>query len=228
MYTIKKQTYDTPATGESDIVGLFHEFAVLYDRYRRQINTAVVVILTVLVLVGGYSLYQESRDKKASALLAQAMDAYRASQTGDEKALELFKKVRASYGGTLSADIAQYYSGNCLMTMGRNQEALAEYQDLVKRSGVDKELKGIAYQRIGYAQAALGSAEESLKAFEQAEALLGPGIATLEAARTYEALGKAEEAKKKYNAVAAVLPGSVPAGMSASPKFEKTGAAGIK
>ena len=222
MFTIKKQGANSVRSTEQDIVGAFHEIAVFYEQYRRQIQTIVSAILAILVLVGGYSLYQESRDRKASAMLAQAMDAYRASQSGDERSLDLFKKVRTAYGGTLSAHIAQYYAGNCLMNMGRSQDALAEYQDLVKRTGVDTGLRGLAFQRMGYAQAALGNAEGSLKAFEQAEALLGPGVATLETARLYEAQGKAGEAKKKYDSVAPVLPVSAPAG-GAKQEAQKAG-----
>ena len=43
--------------------------------------------------------------------------------------------------------------------------------------------------------------DDARKSFEQSEALLGPGVATVELARIYEAAGNKPEAEKKYKTV---------------------------
>lgn len=217
MYTIKKQTYGNVKNTEQEIVGLFHELAAVYERYRKQIQIAATAVLAVLVLSGGYTLYQESRDKKASALLSQADDLYHAAQPDYSKAYALFKQVRTDYAGTVSAEIAQYYAGNCLMDTGRTQEAVTEYQGLISRGG-NKEVAGLASQRMGYAYAAMGNTAEALNSFERAETLLGPGVASIEAARLLEATGKTAEAAKKYAAIAGAFPGA-----ASGEKAKKTG-----
>ncbi len=44
----------------------------------------------------------------------------------------------------------------------------------------------------------LGKQTEAIKAFEQSEAVGGPGVATIELARLYEASGNTSEALKQY------------------------------
>lgn len=211
MRTIKKQAYAAKSHPEQKIEGIMHTVSAMYAQYRRHVLIAVSAALAVLVTVGGYSLYQSGNDRKASAMLSRAYEHYSPRQTPQPdygKALELFREIRNKYSGTLSAAIAQYYAGNCLMSMGRMEEAVKEYQYFVKRHAGDRNLLGLVYQRMGYAYRALGNRDESLKAFEKAETLLGPGLATVEAASLYEQAGKTEEARKKYRMVAEKLSGT--------------------
>jgi len=53
-----------------------------------------------------------------------------------------------------------------------------------------------------------GKRDEAIKAFEQADALDAPGVATIELARLYEASGNVLESQKKYKIVQAKLGGS--------------------
>jgi hypothetical protein len=50
---------------------------------------------------------------------------------------------------------------------------------------------------------------EAIQAFEQADTLAGPGIATLELARLYEATGKTAEAQTKYKLIVEKLKGTI-------------------
>ncbi len=211
MYTIKKETSATARQREQEIEGLMHALSETYDRYRKHIFIAVTAVLAVLAAVGGYALYQARNDGKASAMLAGAYEYYRTGPSGQpeyQKALELFRQIRSGYSGTLSAAVAQYYAGNCLMGMGRTQDAVAEYQYFVKHYGDEKELLGLVYQRMGYAYGALGNREESRKSFERADLILGPGLAALELANLYAQEGKTEEARKEYEMIAQKLPGT--------------------
>lgn len=211
MRTIKKQAYAAKNHPEQKIEGIIHTVSAVYAQYRRYIVTAVTAVLAVLVAVGGYSLYQSGKDRTASAMLSRAYEYYsprQAPQPDYGKALELFREIGKTYSGTLSAAIARYYAGNCLMNTGRMEEAIKEYQYFVKQHAGDKNLLGLVYQRMGYAYRALGNRDESLKAFEKAETLLGPGLATVELANLYEQAGKTEEARKKYRMIAEKLAGT--------------------
>jgi tetratricopeptide (TPR) repeat protein len=211
MRTIKKQAYAAKGQQEQKIEGLMHTVSAMYAQYRRQILFAVTVALAVLVAVGGYSLYQSGNERKASAMLSRAYEYYsprQAPQPEYGKALELFREVASKYSGTLSAAIARYYAGNCLMNMGQMEGAVKEYQYFVKRHAGEKNLLGLVYQRMGYAYRALGNRDESTRSFEKAEALLGPGLATVELAGLYEEAGNIEEARKKYRMIAEKLPGT--------------------
>jgi len=63
--------------------------------------------------------------------------------------------------------------------------------------------------------------EEARQSFDQADALLGPGAATIELARSYEAAGNKAEAEKKYKVVLDKLMGTS-WGIEAMGKVQKT------
>ena len=209
MRTIKKQGYDAKKQPKQEIEGLLQSLLAVYGRYQTHVQVAMAIVLVVLVAFGGYSLYQNGNERKASALLAPALDVYSSPQPDLAKAVELFREVRKEYPRTLSGSIAQYYEGNCLAGMGRAQEAIEQYREVVKRSGAGNMLRAMAYQRSGYAYQSLGNREEAIKAFEQAESLRGPGMATLELAKLYALGGNKEASQKKYKVLTDNLPGTV-------------------
>ncbi len=208
MRTIKKQAYDPKKQPKQEIEGVLQSLLTVFGRYRMHVQAAVAAVLVVLIAFGSYSLYQTNGERKASALLAPALDVYSAPQPDLEKAVELFREVRKKYPRTLSGSIARYYEGNCLAGMGRVQEAVEQYREVVKRSGAGSVLLAMAYQRMGYAYLTLGNRDESIKAFEKAESLKGPGMATFELAKIYALSGNREESQKKYKMLTDSLPGT--------------------
>lgn len=208
MRTIKKQAYEAKKQPKQDIEGIFQSLIAIYGRYRMHVQVAAAAVLILLIGLGGYSLYQSSNERKASALLAPALDVYSSPQPDLEKAAELFREVRKEYPRTLSGSIARYYEGNCLADRGRMQEALDQYREIVQHGGSGNMLLSMAYQRMGYTYHALGNREESIKAFEQAESLKGPGMATFELAKLYALSGNQEASQKKYKILTDSLPGN--------------------
>jgi tetratricopeptide (TPR) repeat protein len=85
--------------------------------------------------------------------------------------------------------------------LGRLDEALKEYQFFVTKYSGEKYLLALAYQRLGYLYGALGRQADAVKAFEQSEALGGPGVATVELARIYESSGNSIESQKKFKII---------------------------
>jgi len=201
MLTIKKKTKVTKQTQEQQIATITNKFTNVLSVYKKQIVIAASVLVAVLVIAGGYSLMRSADERKSSPLLAAAYASYSptASSTTDyAKALELFRGVQKKYPGTMNAAIAQYYAGNSLAALGKTDEALKEYQFFITKYSSDKLLLGLVYQRMGYVYSSLGKQAEAIKAFEQAESLGGPGVATIELARLYETSGNMSESQKKY------------------------------
>jgi tetratricopeptide (TPR) repeat protein len=150
-------------------------------------------------------------EQKAAPLVAAAYEYYSPAAGANAdygKAITLFRDVQKRYPGTMSGAIAQYYIGNCLVNLERPEEALKEYQAFVTKYSRDKLLLGLVYQRMGYVFSSLGKQADAVKSFEQSESLLGPGPATVELARLYEASGNVPEAQKKYKTIAATLAGT--------------------
>ncbi|MGE5808883.1 MAG: tetratricopeptide repeat protein [Nitrospirota bacterium] len=211
MPTIKKRGYAAPKQPEQEIITIAHIVSDFLAKYRKQFTVAVSVLAVIIVLWAGFALMRSQREQKAGPLVAAAYEVYSPANgaAGDYgKALELYRDIQKKYSGTKSAAIAQYYIGNCLMNLGRPDEAIKEYQAFIGKYAGEKLLSGLVYQRMAYAYQTLGKLEDAKKAFEQAESLLGPGVSTVELARLYEAAGNKPEADRKYKVVADKLVGT--------------------
>lgn len=196
---------------EQEILTVAHKVSGLMAAYRNQVTIAVAAVAIALVVLAGYSFIRSSQEQKAAPLVAVAHEYYSpagAMNADYAKALELFRDVQKKYPGTKSGAIAQYYVGNCLINMGRPDEALKEYQAFVNRYPDEKFLLGLVYQRMGYASLMLGKQAEAVKAFELSEKVSGPGVATVELARLYEASGNIPESQKKYKLIMEKLAGT--------------------
>jgi len=208
MPTIKKRGYAAKNQSEQQIVTISHNISDFAAAHKKNFTIVAVVIAAVLILGGGYSLMRSMQEQKAAPLVAQAFESFSSANPDYAKALEQFRTVQKQYSSTTSGAIAQYYVGNCLMSLGKNDEALKEYQTFVSKYGSDKFLLGLVSERMGYLDLALGKQTDAIKAFEQSESLLGPGAATMELAKLYEASGNSAEAQKKYKLIADKLAGT--------------------
>jgi tetratricopeptide (TPR) repeat protein len=201
MLTIKKKAKVTKQTQEQQIATITHKATNFLSTYKKQAVIAASVLVALLVIAGGYSILRAADERQASPLLAVAYEYYSPSGSAAAdygKALELFRGVQKKYPGAMSAAIAQYYVGNSLAALGRTDEAIKEYEFFVSKYAGEKILLELVYQRMGYVYGALGKQAEAIKAFEHAEAVGGPGVATIELARLYETSGNKYESEKKY------------------------------
>ncbi|HEY6009934.1 MAG TPA: tetratricopeptide repeat protein [Nitrospirota bacterium] len=211
MHIIKKKGYVAKEHSEQEIMTIAHKISDVFAAYRKQIMIGASVVVVLLIILAGFSLMRSSQEKKAAPLVAAAYEYYNPSsgmKPDYAKALELFNDIRNKFSGTRSGAIAHYYLGNCLVSLGRMDEALKEYGDFVKKYSGEKLLAGLVYQRMGYVYEMLGKQADAVKAFEQSESLSGPGVATVELARLYEMSGNMPEAQKKYKAAMGKLGGT--------------------
>lgn len=211
MPTIKKRGYAAPKQPEQEIITIAHIVSDFLAKYRKQFTVIVSVLTAIIVLWAGYAMMRSHQEQKAGPLVAAAYEVYSPASgaTGDYgKALGLFRDIQKKYSGTKSGAIALYYAGNCLVNLGRQEEAIKEYLTFIDKHKGEKLLSGLVYQRMAYSYQMLGKLEDAKKAFEQAESLLGPGVSTVELARLYEATGNKPEADKKYKVVADKLVGT--------------------
>lgn len=211
MQTLKKRGAAAPGHQEQEIVTLAHKLSAVLTTYRRQAIIVLSVAAAFAIVWGGYAIVRSQKEQKASPLVAAAYEHYKPSlgtPADPGKALDLFREISVKYSGTTSGAVAQYYAANCLSDLGRSDEAIKEYQEFIKRHGGEKFLLGLVHQRLGYAYTQTGKPDEARKSFEQAEMLLGPGLATIELARLYEIAGNQAEAEKKYKTVLEKLAGT--------------------
>ena len=223
MPTIKKKGLAVKKQPEQEILTIAHTVSAFVSSYKKQFTIAVSSLAAILVIIAGYWLVKSLEEQKAAPLVATAYEYYSPAAGANvdySKALSLFREVQKKYPGSKSGAIAQYYIGNCLVNLDRPEDALKEYQTVVTKYSSDKLLLGLVYQRMGYVYSSLGKQADAMKSFEQSESLMGPGTATVELARLYEATGNVLESQKKYKTIAEKLAGTT-WGMEAINKVQK-------
>lgn len=211
MAIIKKKAAAQKNEPQQDIMGIAHQFTDFLFVHKKKITVAILACVAIAVIAGGYAIMRAMQEQKAAPMLAQAYEFYAGANGKADypKALTLFTELNTKYPRTTSGAIAQYYIGNCLVGMGKTEDAVKEYQKFLSNYSGDKFVLGLVYQRLGYAYSNLGKQTEAIQAFEQAEKLNGPGAATIEAARLYEAAGNTAEAQKKYKLIVEKLGGTM-------------------
>ena len=211
MPVIKKRSKQSRNYSATEIKGLTHELSEFLAPYKKRIMSVLLFLVAAAVLTGSYLFLQYSWDKKASPLLNEAYEYYSPASgvpADYAKALELYRTIQKDYSSTFSGAVAQFYVANSLSNMGDHENAVKEYEYFTKKYSGKKFLLTMVWQRMGYTYLALGKQEEAVKAFQQAEAVQGPGLATLELAKMFERTGKKEEALKKYSLIAEKLAGT--------------------
>src|SRR5262245_6387805 len=126
---------------------------------RRDITWISTVVIALLVLVGGYTWWRQSRANSANELFASALAVYQApvvppaapapgspapvQQPGTylserdklEAAFPKFIDAADRYPNTESGLAARYYAAGILATLGRYSEAEQRYQEVVAKAG---------------------------------------------------------------------------------------------
>ncbi len=224
MPTIKKRGQAVKKQQpEDEIRSLARQASNFATANKNMLSGIAAVLAVVIILVWGYRYLGAQREQQAAPLVAAAYNYYNPPQGQPAdygKAIELFRDVQKRYPSTLSGAMAQYYIGNCLMDYGRYDEALKAYQTFVDKYSGDTFLLGLVYERMGYADSGLGRQGDAVKAFLQSEKLLGPGAASLEIAKMYEAAGNVAGSQQKYKEIADKLAGTAWA-MEAMGKVQK-------
>ncbi|HUI45524.1 MAG TPA: tetratricopeptide repeat protein [Nitrospirota bacterium] len=223
MAKIKKRGDAASTQPEQEIMTFARMCSDFIAKYRLQFTVVAAIAATLLVLYAGFTLMKSYQEQQASPLADAAYSYYNPANGAIAdygRALELYRNIQKKYPNAVSGAIAQYYIGNCLVNLGRPEEALKEYDAFIKQYSGRTILAGIVYQRMGYVYEGMGKSDEARKSFEQAESLLGTGVATVELARLYELAGNQPEAEKKYKEVSDKLMGTTWA-MEASSKVQK-------
>jgi len=197
----------------------------------KTLATTLGVIVIVGVAVLGYMAWRNNTDDKASTLLAEAMvieearvmpagpppgttndptavggqqpGTYPTEKAKLEAALPKFQAAAEAYPSAEPGVTARYHAAKSLVTLGRFDEAIAQYDQVI--AGSFPLLARSA--RLGKAEAQLRAAQydpaiATLKQIvDQKDASLPADAVLMELARAYRLAGKTEDARKTLQQV---------------------------
>lgn len=178
-----------------------------YEKNKKNINTAVTVVLAIVVLYLGYTnLYQKPRVEKAATSVAFAqryfeMDSLNLALNGDGQH-QGFLKIMKKYSGTPTANMCQYYAGVSYLRMGDFKKAIKYLKDF---NGKGTLVEYAAWGALGDAYMETGNSKKGIEYYEKAtgnkdNSLYNP-IYLSRLGMAYEAANKTDDAKKAYKRV---------------------------
>lgn len=173
---------------------------MMYLAQRKQkLYIAGGVLAAVLVIAGGWYLYDLNMEKSAQQLFARV---YVAASGEGEAAAGIYKEVVAKYPGSRAAALANYRLANLYYRQNDFDGAIKSYDAYLKRTPDKSDLKTLAYMGLGYSYEAKKDLKNALAAFEKASASKAgqvfEGMNDQNIARIYEAMNDRAKALEYY------------------------------
>jgi TolA-binding protein len=143
------------------------------DFWTRYSKIIIGVGGALLLLVGGYYVYQnyfeKPKEEKAADAMFKAEEYYRLDSinlalNGDGQ-YPGFLRIISKYSGTDAANLARFYAGSCYLKLDDNTNAIKQLKEFTTDA---KQIQQRAYKLLGDAHADLGKNKEALDYYKKA------------------------------------------------------------
>src|SRR5215217_2733175 len=207
-----------------------HRAAETVESRRREATAFVAITAVVAAVAIGYFLWRDNMQRKAHALLADAMavaDArvgpppapgtpagslyFPTERERAQAALTKFKIAADAYPSTDAGIYARYQEGATSLALGTTAGAIGAYEQVIKESG-DSFYGQMGRLGLAEAQARAGQYDTAINTFKElAQRKDGPlpvdGI-LMQLGRTYRDAGKPADAQQTFNRLVSEFPDS--------------------
>jgi TolA-binding protein len=202
----------------------------------RDITVLVIVVIAAIALAGGYALWRQTRNQKATALLAQGLaveeapvvaptapapgspvplqqsGTYPTEQARLEAALPKLQQAADAYPNTDAGITARYHLAGALAALGRYTEAEQRYKEVVDKAG-SKVYGRTAKLGLADAQVAQAKYDDAIRIYQELSTdknsqLPVDGV-LMQLGRAYMKAGKKNEAAHAFTRVVEEFPQSL-------------------
>jgi TolA-binding protein len=153
---------------------------VFYEKNKKPINNAVIIVLVVVLGYLGYTkLYKGPAEEKAATALSYPQlyfeaDSLNMALNGDGKNPG-FVKIAKKYDGTASGNLALYYEGLCYLKMGNFKDAITALKGF---NGKGTIIENVANGALGEAYMESGDTPNAIASFKKASSDKNDAVAT--------------------------------------------------
>ena len=204
---------------------------------QKEITTAIVAVVAVLVISGGFVAYRSTRNNNATTLLAgalavaeapviappppapgsappiQAPGTYRTEQDRSQAALPRLQEAADAYPNTEAGITARFRLAATLAELGRHAEAEQRYQEVVQKTGSRDIYHYAAKMGVGEARLAQGKAADAVTTFQEiasdSNSQLPVDGVLMQLGRAAVVAGKTDDATRAFNRVVEEFPQSL-------------------
>lgn len=214
---IKKRVKKQISTEEEDVKNIYNSAKLYAVEKRKTLTPIVIAAVIIIIAASGFSIYRSGMSNKAEALEYAAYKTYYSqnqktaalNKTPEQsrKALEAFKKA---YETRKTAN-SLFYLANCYYDLGQYDDALKSLKELNERFPDDERFVPLSYYKMAMVSLKKGDKETALKLFDTIYNYRTGSfkdLALLESAKVLEAMGKGEDAVKKYTELTKNFPAS--------------------
>lgn len=190
---------------------------VYYEKNKNRINTAIFIVLVVVLGFLGYEkMYKAPREEKAATAVSFAQryfeaDSLNLALNGDGQHAG-FLSIIKRYDGTSTANLCRYYTGICYLHGGQYANAIKYLKDF---DGKGTLVAYAAYGAMGDAYMEMGNTKSGIeyynKASENKDDLMLTPLYLYRAGVAYEMNNQPDEAKKCYERIRDEYPRSMQA-----------------
>ena len=187
------------------------------EKNRMGIFGGVAVLCLVGVIIG-LVIWQAQKNREHALVLEgkaqqlyldRSLDEPEKTKENIEKATEIYQQIFEEYPRTVSAQTSMYFLGNARFEQEDFNGAIEAYENFLDQYDSPEVLKGLVYQRIGYAYLLKGEKEKAFDAFSTV--LKIPGAMNqdqvlMEFGKLEEAEGASEKALIHYTTLVEQFP----------------------
>jgi tetratricopeptide (TPR) repeat protein len=226
---------------ENEVAELIISARAAFEKNRGRFNALVLILLVAAVAVAAFMFWRDRTNAEAEQMLADAMVALNArvvpvtaesAQPGEvpaaatlgatgtfateaaklNAALPKLKAASDAYPDAPGGITARYHYASSLAALGKNDEAIREFDEVIRRAGNDSLYgrmarlgKADTQTRAGQRDAAIATWKELASSNDEE---LPKDAILMELGKSYQAAGKTEEAKKTFNQIVEEYPAS--------------------
>lgn len=184
---------DKRALEEPDKLQLFFlNIRAFIDKHRSRIYMVTGIFIAIVLLAGGWYLYQLNYEASAGKVYARIIETASKvpSPAGDAAAITGYKDLIARYPRSRAATTAYYRLGNLYFNRNEVDSAITAYRDFLLKASADSDLVTLAYNELG---ACYESKKDFNKAIESYETAMKSKMASSFDVLTYSGIARVYE-----------------------------------
>ena len=211
---IKKKTAK-PVKTEEGVKNVLHDTREFISEKQRILFPAAIALIIVSLAVAGFFIYRANIRNQAAVLEYEGYKLYyglyqKQPLQKEERYQKALEKFRKAYDGEKSP-VSLFYIAGCYYNLGKYDDAMKALRELNERFPDDEKFVPLSYYKMAMIALRKNDREGALKLLDTLynyRTASFKDLALMESGLILEAMGRKEDAAKKYGELAKNFPGS--------------------